>query len=86
MSTILLPYLGVGVLLPVLLLALISFASQAQPDPSSGRGWAHALRTYAYCFLPLGLALHAAHNFHHLFGEGGAIWPGLRTALAEYTG
>ena len=45
-----------------------------------------SLRTYAYAFLPLGLGLHAAHNFHHLFGEGGALWQGLKVSLARYTG
>ncbi len=44
------------------------------------------MRNYAYSFLPLALALHAAHNFHHLFGEGAAMWSGLRNALARYTG
>jgi hypothetical protein len=30
----------------------------------SAPGVAASLRTYAYAFLPLGLGLHAAHNFH----------------------
>ena len=77
-------YVAVGGILPLLLLGLVCYASQAQEEAGGGLG--RALRTYAYCFLPLGLALHAAHNFHHLFGEGGAIWPGLKKALAEYTG
>jgi len=77
-------YIGVGAILPLLLLGLFSYTSQAQEEAGSGLG--RALRTYAYCFLPLGLALHAAHNFHHLFGEGAAIWPGLKKALAQYTG
>jgi polyferredoxin len=77
-------YVAVGAILPLLLLGLVCYASQAQEEAGGGLG--RALRTYAYCFLPLGLALHAAHNFHHLFGEGGAIWPGLKKALAEYAG
>jgi len=77
-------YLVVGAILPLSLLALVSSASQAQSG--GGGGFGRALRTYAYCFLPLGLALHAAHNFHHLFGEGGAVWPGLKQALAQYAG
>jgi hypothetical protein len=77
-------YAGVGAILPLLLLALVSYASQAQGQGGGGLG--RALRTYVYCFLPLGLALHAAHNFHHLFGEGAAIWPGLKKALAQYVG
>jgi len=77
-------YIVAGAILPLLLLGLLCYASQAQEESRSGMG--RALRTYAYCFLPLGLALHAAHNFHHLFGEGGAVWPGLKKALAEYAG
>ena len=77
-------FLGFGVLLPLLLLGFISYlgtrGAVSRPDAFS------ALRTYAYAFLPLGLGLHAAHNFHHLFGEGGALWQGLQVAFARYTG
>ena len=77
-------FLGFGVLLPLLLLGFISYlgtrGAVSRPDVFS------ALRTYAYAFLPLGLGLHAAHNFHHLFGEGGALWQGLQVSFARYTG
>jgi len=77
-------FLGFGVLLPLLLLGFVSYlgtrGAVSRPDAFS------ALRTYAYAFLPLGLGLHAAHNFHHLFGEGGALWQGVRVAFARYTG
>jgi polyferredoxin len=77
-------FLGFGLLLPLLLLGSISYLGAQQ---AGGRRNAFAaLRTYAYAFLPLGLGLHAAHNFHHLFGEGGALWQGLRAAVASYTG
>lgn len=77
-------FLGFGVLLPLLLLGFISYlgtrGAVSRPDAFS------ALRTYAYAFLPLGLGLHAAHNFHHLFGEGGALLQGLQVSFARYTG
>jgi ferredoxin len=73
---------GVGI--PLVLLAVLSFL--ASRGDQSSPGVATALRTYAYAFLPLGLGLHAAHNFHHLFGEGGALWAGLREWTAKLTG
>jgi ferredoxin len=73
-----------GLALPLLLVGFITFLSTrgqtVRPDVFS------ALRTYAYAFLPLGLGLHAAHNFHHLFGEGGALWQGVKASVARYTG
>ncbi|MBI3933371.1 MAG: 4Fe-4S binding protein [Acidobacteria bacterium] len=77
-------FLTVGVVIPVLLVLLITWAG-APPERLRGDIF-HSFRTYAYAFLPLGLGLHAAHNFHHLFGEGGAMVTGVRNALAQYTG
>jgi polyferredoxin len=77
-------FLSVGVIAPLLLLALVVWSSKSFSGVRTD--FFRSLRTYAYSFLPLGLALHAAHNFHHLFGEGGAMWVGLKKALAQYTG
>jgi hypothetical protein len=77
-------FVSVGVVFPALLLSLVVYCSESRRKARSD--FFPALRTYAYCFLPLGLALHAAHNFHHLFGEGGALWSGLKTAVAQYAG
>ena len=79
-----LTYVTMGVIAPVLSVALISCLSLSWGDARSD--FFRALRTYAYCFLPLGLALHAAHNFHHLFGEGSAMWSGLKRSLGGYLG
>ena len=73
-----------GLAVPALLVALVSYLGMRQGGLRSNLF--HAFRTYAYAFLPLGLGLHAAHNFHHLFGEGGAMWMGLKNSLAQYTG
>lgn len=77
-------YLTFGLVVPTILVLLITWMN-APPEQLRGDIF-HAFRTYAYAFLPLGLGLHAAHNFHHLFGEGGAMVAGVRRALAGYTG
>ena len=74
-------FLVFGLALPLILLGSITFLTRGQ-----AMGARTALRTYAYAFLPLGLGLHAAHNFHHLFGEGGALWSGLKASLAGSIG
>lgn len=76
-------FIAVGVIAPILVVSLVTYLSVSQK--SSGE-FSRVLRTYAYSFVPLGLALHAAHNFHHLFGEGSAMWTGLKTAFAKYAG
>jgi len=77
-------FFGFGLLIPLLLVGLISYLGFRGKNARTTA--VEALRTYAYAFLPLGLGLHAAHNFHHLFGEGGALWQGLKAAFAQYTG
>ena len=80
--TVIFSSFGVGI--PLVLLAGLSWL--ASRGDRSSPGVAASLRMYAYAFLPLGLGLHAAHNFHHLFGEGGALWTGLRAWTANATG
>jgi hypothetical protein len=77
-------FLAFGLGIPLGLLAVLSLL--ASRGDRSSPGVTASLRTYAYAFLPLGLGLHAAHNFHHLFGEGGALWRGLQTWTANITG
>jgi polyferredoxin len=77
-------YVAVGVIAPVLLVSLVIYLTSGSGN--SQGGFRSAFRTYALAFLPLGLALHAAHNFHHLFGEGSAMWIGLKRSLAEIAG
>ncbi len=77
-------FLGFGVVVPLVVVGFVSYLS-ARGMASRPNAFA-ALRIYAYPFLPLGLGLHAAHNFHHLFGEGGALWQGVKAEFARYTG
>lgn len=41
--------------------------------------------TFGYMFVPIGLAMHLAHNVSHLFLEGPGVVPALRSALNRYT-
>jgi polyferredoxin len=77
-------FVGVGVVAPALLMLLVLYWSR--PRQQARGDFFRTVRAYAYCFLPLGLALHGAHNCHHLFAEGGAMWSGLKRAVAQYCG
>ncbi|MBI4461151.1 MAG: 4Fe-4S binding protein [Acidobacteria bacterium] len=77
-------FLTLGVVFPTLLFGIVAYLSS--PGEQRRSDVFSALRIYAYAFLPLGLALHAAHNFHHLLGEGEAMVLGVRKALADYSG
>lgn len=77
-------FVTLGLVIPTLLLVAVTWLGS--PAEQRRRDLFYAFRTYAYAFLPLGLGLHAAHNFRHLFGEGQAMVEGVRTALAGYTG
>ena len=40
---------------------------------------------FAYVFVPIGLAMHLAHNFSHLLLEGNSIIPALQRALNQFS-
>lgn len=40
---------------------------------------------FGYMFIPVGLAMHLAHNLSHLLMEGGGIVPAIQRAVALYT-
>lgn len=40
---------------------------------------------FAYMFLPVGLAMHLAHNVSHLIAEGPGVIPALQRTLTRYT-
>ncbi|MBI2216925.1 MAG: 4Fe-4S binding protein [Candidatus Rokubacteria bacterium] len=40
---------------------------------------------FGYMFVPIGLAMHLAHNLAHLLLEGSAAWPALQRAVAAFT-
>ncbi|MBI4455303.1 MAG: 4Fe-4S binding protein [Acidobacteria bacterium] len=75
---------GAGVLLiaPLLLLAAAALATLLTRGKVAVRA---AFQTYAYMFIPVGIALHLAHNLLHLLKEGSGIVPVIRRTFAKYT-
>ena len=71
-------FLMLGLVVPTILFAIVTYLGS--PAEERRQDAFRAFRTYAYVFLPLGLALHAAHNFNHLFGEGEAMVLGILDA------
>ncbi|MBI2528397.1 MAG: 4Fe-4S binding protein [Candidatus Rokubacteria bacterium] len=52
---------------------------------AQGLGSRRTFVTFGYMFVPVGLALHLAHNLAHLLLEGGGIVPAVQRAVATYT-
>ena len=74
---------GSLLLFPLLALAATWAANRLLKDRE-----AQILRTFthiAYMFLPVGLAMHLAHNVSHLITEGPGIVPALQRTLSRYT-
>ena len=67
---------------------LLVLASAAMTDRLAGRNRLGLRRTFVvfgYMFIPVGLAVHLAHNLAHLLLEGGGIVPVVQRAAALYT-
>ncbi|MBI4254484.1 MAG: hypothetical protein HY616_05385, partial [Candidatus Rokubacteria bacterium] len=67
---------------------LVVLAGAAIADRLAGRGRLGLRRTFvvfSYMFIPVGLAVHLAHNLAHLLLEGGGIVPVVQRAAALYT-
>jgi len=74
---------GALVIVPLLVLAGAALADRtAGPE---GLGVRRAFVLFGYMFIPIGLAMHLAHNLSHLLLEGGGIVPAAQRALALYT-
>ncbi|OGK80900.1 MAG: hypothetical protein A2X52_15595 [Candidatus Rokubacteria bacterium GWC2_70_16] len=52
---------------------------------AQGLGPRRTFVAFGYMFVPVGLALHLAHNLAHLLLEGGGIVPAVQRAVAIYT-
>lgn len=52
---------------------------------NEGKGIKETFVHLAYMFVPVGLAMHLAHNTHHLLMEGPGVLPALRRAVNRYT-
>ena len=74
---------GSLVLTPLVILAAAAIADRL----AGGRrlGLRRTFVLFAYMFVPIGLAMHLAHNLSHLLMEGGGIVPALQRVAAVYT-
>jgi hypothetical protein len=77
--------IGSLVVAPLLLL-LASVAAGKITGPSSPLSIKKTFIQFAYMFIPIGLAMHLAHNINHLFKEGPAIVPAVERLFHVVTG
>jgi polyferredoxin len=70
---------------PVFVLAAAWLAERRVP-PEDRLGLRRAFTTFAYAVVPLGLAMHLAHNLEHLLVEGPAVVPVLQRTAARFLG
>ncbi|HEV8663277.1 MAG TPA: 4Fe-4S binding protein [Candidatus Methylomirabilis sp.] len=74
---------GALVVVPLLILAGAAVADRLAG--AAGLGLRKTFVLFGYMFVPVGLALHLAHNLAHLLLEGGGIVPVVQRAVALYT-
>jgi len=76
-------FLGSLLLFPLIVFLAAWAANRIAGE--KGKGMTKTFVHLAYMFLPVGLAMHLAHNVSHLFIEGPGIIPALQRALNRYT-
>lgn len=76
-------FLGSLILFPLLTLFAAWVGTRLSRDDEIGikKTFVHL----AYMFLPVGLAMHLAHNVSHLLSEGAGVVPALQRALRRFT-
>jgi hypothetical protein len=74
---------GALVVVPLLVLAGAFLADRLAGGHGLGRRRTFVL--FGYMFIPVGLAMHLAHNLAHLLLEGGGIVPAVQRAVALWT-
>jgi hypothetical protein len=74
---------GSLVVVPLLVLAAAVLADRLAGPRALGRR--RTFVVFSYMFIPVGLAIHLAHNLSHLLLEGGGIVPVVQRAVALYT-
>jgi len=74
---------GALVAVPLLILAGAWTAHKLAGENSPGLS--RTFLIFGYMFIPVGLAMHLAHNLAHLLLEGGGIVPVVQRAVALYT-
>lgn len=77
--------LVVGVLIvPSLLLLLASFATWILAGKGNTLGVKSIFVKFSYMFIPVGIAMHLAHNLSHLLTEGQKVIPAAQRAFSNY--
>lgn len=71
-------------LAPLLLLSFSAIVRKALPD--MGLTARQIFIQFAYMYIPVGLAMHLAHNISHLLKEGPGIIPAVRRVINNITG
>jgi ferredoxin len=71
------------VIVPLLVLSATALADRLAGE--RGIGLRRAFVVFGYMFVPIGLAMHLAHNLAHLLLEGGGIVPVVQRAVALHT-
>jgi hypothetical protein len=74
---------GALVIVPTLILGAAAIANRVAGERRIGVRRTFVL--FGYMFVPIGLAMHLAHNLSHLLMEGGGIVPVVQRAIALYT-
>ena len=74
---------GALVVAPLLVLAAAAVADRRAGEHALGVRRTFVI--FGYMFIPIGLAMHLAHNLSHLLLEGGGIVPVVQRAVATYS-
>ncbi|MFZ5998051.1 MAG: 4Fe-4S binding protein [Nitrospirota bacterium] len=75
-----------SLIIPALLLLAASVIVRNSTGPASPLGLRAIFIQFAYMLIPVGLAMHLAHNISHLVKEGPGIIPAVKRALIDYVG
>jgi len=74
---------GTLVVAPLLVLAAAAVADRRAGEHALGVRRTFVI--FGYMFIPIGLAMHLAHNLSHLLLEGGGIIPVVQRVVATYS-
>jgi len=76
-------FLGSLLIFPLIVILAAWLADRMAGE--NGKGVKRVFVTLGYMFIPVGLAMHLAHNLSHLLSEGPGAVPALRRAIILYT-
>lgn len=76
-------FVGSLVVFPALFYLMVRWSRRMAVDPS--RNVSQTFTIFAYMFIPIGLAMHLAHNVSHLLLEGAGVFPAAQRIWELYT-